>query len=137
MDEALAILQALLRATRQDGGWEPAGTTSTVQALHEGDAIEPWETVMHDRGRLRLFAHLETLYLGVLARRTLIRRNVRDVVEAARRQADPLLPRALRPLAGADRRRLGRAHRRRDRGVDRRAGLVVGREGDRHRAPRR
>ena len=30
------------------------------------------------------FAHLETVYLGVMARRTLIMRNVREVVEAAR-----------------------------------------------------
>ena len=29
------------------------------------------------------FAHLETVYLGVMARRTLIMRNVREVVEAA------------------------------------------------------
>ena len=36
-----------------------------------------------DRGRLRLFAHLETVYLGCLARRTLVMRNVREVVEAA------------------------------------------------------
>jgi nicotinate phosphoribosyltransferase len=35
------------------------------------------------RGDYSTFAHLETLYLGVLARRTLISRNVRDVVEAA------------------------------------------------------
>ena len=47
-----------------------------------------------------------------MARRTLIRRNVKAVVEAAARQADPLLPGALRPLAGADRRRLGRPRRR-------------------------
>ncbi len=53
-----------------------------------------------------------------------------------RRQADPLLPGALRPLPGPGRRRLGRAHRRRHRRVDRRAGLVVGRQGRRHGAPR-
>ena len=35
-------------------------------------------------GPYRLFAHLETVYLGCLARRTLIMRNVREVVEAAR-----------------------------------------------------
>ena len=36
-----------------------------------------------DRGRLRLFAHLETVYLGALARRSLVMGNVRAVVEAA------------------------------------------------------
>ena len=35
-------------------------------------------------GDYSLFAHLETVYLGCLARRTLIMRNVREVVEAAR-----------------------------------------------------
>jgi nicotinate phosphoribosyltransferase len=39
---------------------------------------------MHIEGDYSLFAHLETVYLGVLARRTLIMRNVREVVEAAR-----------------------------------------------------
>jgi nicotinate phosphoribosyltransferase len=38
---------------------------------------------MHIEGDYSLFAHLETVYLGSLARRTLIMRNVRDVVEAA------------------------------------------------------
>ena len=39
---------------------------------------------MHIEGDYSLFAHLETVYLGSLARRTLIMRNVREVVEAAR-----------------------------------------------------
>ena len=34
-------------------------------------------------GDYSLFAHLETVYLGSLARRTLIMRNVKEVVEAA------------------------------------------------------
>ena len=78
-------------------------------------------------GDYSLFAHLETVYLGCLARRSLIMRNVREVVEAARRQADPVLPGAPRPLAGPDRRRLGGARGRRDRRVHRRPGLLVGR----------
>ena len=48
------------------------------------------------------------------------------------RQADPLLPGPARPPPRADRRRLRRARRGRDRRLDRRAGLVVGRHGDRH-----
>ena len=47
-------------------------------------------------------------------------------------QADPVLPRALRPLAGADRRRLGGPHRRRDRRLHRRPGVLVGRQGHGH-----
>jgi nicotinate phosphoribosyltransferase len=39
---------------------------------------------MHIFGDASLFAHLETIYLGVLARRTRVATNVRNVVEAAR-----------------------------------------------------
>ena len=53
-----------------------------------------------------------------------------------RRQADPVLPRPPRPLARADRRRLGGARRRRDRRLHRRAGVVVGRPRRRHRPAR-
>jgi nicotinate phosphoribosyltransferase len=55
-----------------------------VKALHEGDEVAPWETVMTIEGDYAEFAHLETVYLGVLARRTLVMRNVRAVVDAAR-----------------------------------------------------
>ena len=54
-----------------------------VHALHEGDAIAPMETVMTIEGDYSLFAHLETVYLGCLARRSLVMRNVREVVDAA------------------------------------------------------
>ena len=73
MDEAIAIL----KLCSQD--WEAL----TVHALHDGDRIEPHETVMTIEGDYTLFAHLETLYLGVLARRTLITTNVVAVLEAA------------------------------------------------------
>jgi len=54
-----------------------------VQALFDGDEVEPWETVMLITGPYDAFAHLETLYLGVLARRTRVGTNTRRVVEAA------------------------------------------------------
>jgi nicotinate phosphoribosyltransferase len=54
-----------------------------VHALHDGDEVEPWETVMLIEGPYDAFAHLETLYLGVLARRTRVATNTRRVVEAA------------------------------------------------------
>jgi nicotinate phosphoribosyltransferase len=54
-----------------------------VHALHEGDEMEPWETVLLIEGPYDAFAHLETLYLGVLARRTRVGTNTRRVVEAA------------------------------------------------------
>jgi nicotinate phosphoribosyltransferase len=82
-----------------------------VRALHEGDEIAPWETVMTIEGDYSEFAHLETVYLGCL------RPPHADHAQRARggrrraRQADPVLPRPPRPLARADRRRLVGAHR--------------------------
>lgn len=55
-----------------------------VQALYEGDRVEPWDTVMLVEGEYANFAHLETLVLGTLARRTRICSNVRTLVDAAR-----------------------------------------------------
>ncbi len=83
IDEALAILR--LCAGRGQGlEWAPGWPDLVVRALYDGDGAEPWETVLTIEGDYDVFCHLETLYLGVLARRTLISRNVRDVVEAAR-----------------------------------------------------
>ncbi len=66
-----------------DALWEDGFDTLDIEALHDGDTIAPWETVMHITGDASLFAHLETVYLGVLARRTKIATNVRRVVDAA------------------------------------------------------
>jgi nicotinate phosphoribosyltransferase len=73
IDEAIAVLKLC------SGDWDALD----VQALYEGDEIAPMETVMTIEGDYSLFAHLETVYLGCLARRSLIMRNVREVVEAA------------------------------------------------------
>jgi len=73
MDEALAILRLCSH--------EPDGLT--IRALYDGDRIEPWETVLSIEGDYTAFAHLETVYLGTLARRTLITTNVVHVLEAA------------------------------------------------------
>ncbi|MGN6664784.1 MAG: quinolinate phosphoribosyl transferase [Solirubrobacterales bacterium] len=82
IDEAIAILK--LCSGRRDGdGWQPGWERLRVGALHEGDEVEPFETVMLIEGDYTLFAHLETLYLGTLARRSLVMTNVRRVVDAA------------------------------------------------------
>jgi nicotinate phosphoribosyltransferase len=57
-----------------------------VRSLKDGDAIGPWETVLLIEGPLSEFVHLETLYLGVLARRTRIATNVSAVAKAANRK---------------------------------------------------
>ncbi|MEA2308787.1 MAG: nicotinate phosphoribosyltransferase [Thermoleophilaceae bacterium] len=83
VDEAIAILKLCSGTAREDGGWEDGFGELEVRALYEGDAIEPWEPVLEIEGDYSLFAHLETVYLGVMARRTLVMHNVREVKEAA------------------------------------------------------
>ena len=73
IDEAIAILK--LCAERWD--------ELVVHALYDGEEIQPWETVLLIEGPYDAFAVLETLYLGVLARRTRVGTNTRQVVEAA------------------------------------------------------
>jgi nicotinate phosphoribosyltransferase len=73
LDEAIAILKLCADS------WGDL----VVHALYDGDSVEPWETVMLIEGPYDAFAHLETLYLGVLARRTKVGTNTRRVVEAA------------------------------------------------------
>jgi nicotinate phosphoribosyltransferase len=83
IDEAIAILRECAGTRMADGGWEDGWERLEVEALHEGDTIAPWENVLTITGPYALFAHLETVYLGCLARRTLVMRNVHDVVQAA------------------------------------------------------
>jgi nicotinate phosphoribosyltransferase len=84
IDEAIAILKLCAGRCAPDGEWLPGWDRLEVHALYEGDRVEPWETVMTIEGDYSLFAHLETVYLGCLARRSLVMRNVREVVDAAR-----------------------------------------------------
>ena len=84
IDEALAVLELGAGHRLPDGDWVPGRDQLEVHALHEGDVIAPYETVLTIEGDYSLFAHLETVYLGCLARRSLIMRNVVGVVEAAR-----------------------------------------------------
>jgi nicotinate phosphoribosyltransferase len=55
-----------------------------VHALYEGDRVEPWDTVLVVEGDYAAFAHLETLVLGTMSRRTRLCTNLRMMVEAAR-----------------------------------------------------
>jgi nicotinate phosphoribosyltransferase len=73
MDEAIALLKLCAFE------WDQL----RVHALFDGDEVRPWETVLLIEGPYEAFAHLETLYLGVLARRTRVGTNTRRVVEAA------------------------------------------------------
>lgn len=85
MDEALAALR--LGAGRFDeggsGGWWSSWDELVVHALYDGDELGAWESVLTIEGDYGLFAHLETVLLGALSRRTLVSTNVRRVVAAA------------------------------------------------------
>jgi len=76
VDEAIAVLKTCLTAGYSWSDLE-------VLALRDGDQVAPRETVMFITGPYVAFAHVETVYLGVLARRTRVATNTRLVVEAA------------------------------------------------------
>jgi nicotinate phosphoribosyltransferase len=82
IDEAIAILKLC------SDDWDDLA----VHALYDGDRVQPYETVMTIEGDYTTFAHLETLYLGALARRTLITSNVVHVLEAANGKAIIFMP---------------------------------------------
>jgi len=63
--------------------WVDKSGELQIKALNDRDEISPWETVMTIEGLPQYFAHLESVYLGILARRTLVATNVTRVVEAA------------------------------------------------------
>ena len=73
IDEAIAVLKLCA------ADWDDL----TVHALYDGDEIDPYEPVLTIEGDYTGFAHLETVYLGVLGRRTLITTNVVRVLAAA------------------------------------------------------
>ncbi len=64
--------------------WIDKSGEISIESLSDGDTIEPRETVMHIKGPYAHFAHLESLYLGMLARQTKIATNAHTVVKAAK-----------------------------------------------------
>ena len=74
IDESIALLKLC------SDDW----SALNVHALVEGDFYDDWETVMTIEGPYTSFIHLETIYLGLLTRRTTICTNARALVEAAR-----------------------------------------------------
>lgn len=73
IDEAIALLKLC------SDDW----SALTVNALYEGDPYGDWETVMTVEGPYDSFAHLETLCLGALGRRTKVASNARLMTNAA------------------------------------------------------
>jgi len=82
-DEAIAILKLCSGAPDGQGGWLAGWPHLRVMSLYDGECAAPYEAVMTIAGDYALFAHLETDFLGVLARRTRVATNTTAVVEAA------------------------------------------------------
>lgn len=73
IDEAIAVLKLCA------DDW----SALTVHALYEGDHYETWDTVLTVEGPYDTFGFLETVCLGVLARRTRICTNAKMLCDAA------------------------------------------------------
>ena len=136
IDEAIAILRECAGRAADDGEWAPAGTSSRSARCYEGDDDRAVRAGPDDRGRLLALRPPRDRLPRLRSRAARSSCATSGGRRGGERQADLLLPRPPRPLARADRRRLGGARRGRDRRLDRRAGLVVGRARDRHRPAR-
>src|SRR3954449_5834588 len=68
VDEALAVLRQCSGHRAPGGAWMNGWDQLEVKALHEGDEVSPFESVMTIEGDYALFAHLETVFLGCMAR---------------------------------------------------------------------
>ncbi len=77
VDEAIAVLKLCADRPKE----------LKIKTLYDGDHISPEETVMTIEGDYSTFAHLETVYLGILARRSAVASAVRRVVKAAKGKA--------------------------------------------------
>ena len=80
--EVIRMLQTQL-ARHPYSGRAYAIDDLTIETLIDGDPLAPRETALLITGPYIAFAHLETDYLGVLARRSLVATNVRRVMDAA------------------------------------------------------
>jgi nicotinate phosphoribosyltransferase len=78
VDEALGIIKEALGSDFR---------RLKIKALYDGDIASAWETVMIIEGDYSIFAHLETVYLGALARRTKVATNVYRCVREAKDKA--------------------------------------------------
>lgn len=80
------VVELLYEATGffQNGKWVDTSKDIEIRALRDGDIVGRGEPVMYIIGPYAYFAHLESVYLGILARRTRVATRTYDVVCAAR-----------------------------------------------------
>lgn len=74
LDEAIAILKLCAERPHK----------LKIRAIYDGDEVKAGQTVMTVEGDYSSFAHLETVYLGVIARPTAVATAVKKVVKAAK-----------------------------------------------------
>ena len=85
IDEVIELLKKTTGYWRGNR-WVNCRSALTVEALADGDILHAKKPVMHIIGPYAYFAHLESVYLGILARRTLVATNVRKAVNAAKKK---------------------------------------------------
>lgn len=82
IDEVLRLFKTATGYSK-NGVWQNKFRTLSFDYLPEGTVLRSRESVLQITGPYAYFAHLESLYLGILARQTLIATNARRTVEAA------------------------------------------------------
>jgi nicotinate phosphoribosyltransferase len=82
VDNALAILSECTGYFESER-WISTAQGLEVEAVQDGDLLQPWQPAIRAHGRYRDFAILETPMLGALARRTRIATNVYECVKAS------------------------------------------------------
>lgn len=79
--EAAAMLKRCVQAQAtefDDPWWDLA-----VYILPDGEIAMPWDPIMYIEGPLAHFAHLESVYLGIIRQQTTVATNIAMAVEAA------------------------------------------------------
>lgn len=83
VDNALAILSECAGYHDEAGTFHNTAGELHVEAVQDGDKLEPWQPALRVQGRYRDFAILETPLLGAMARRSRIATNVYQTCQAA------------------------------------------------------
>jgi len=94
VDHALAILKRCTGYFDRRGRFRNTSSRLEVEAVLDGERLEPWVPALKIRGRYRDFAILETPILGVLARQSRIATNTYRLLCAARGKPVFFSPRA-------------------------------------------
>ncbi len=63
--------------------WIDKSDSVKLRSVKEGEIIMSGESVVHITGPYAYFSHLETIFLGILSRRTLVATNVYKVIKTA------------------------------------------------------